>query len=172
MLSEAFPEAPTLEAISQLRRKYPYAAALLIYVAIERILKVHLVSVRYCLDFPQKKKLTRGPHKRKSLAAVVSLRNDAFMKSVVCHMTLSDVEEALNLPHSARSAKHRNDAMHSNLYLSGEVRLTDIGRSRKNSARFKEAVAHLRYVIDNFTSHRLLQRPNGELSAQPYRPVQ
>lgn len=68
MLSAAFHEAPTLEAISQLRRKYPYAAALLTYVAIERILKVHFVSVRHCLSFPQKK-LTRGPQKGKSMAA-------------------------------------------------------------------------------------------------------
>ena len=171
MLSAAFHEAPTLEAISQLRQKYPYAAALLTYVAIERILKVHFISVRHCLSFPQKK-LTRGPHKGKSIAAVASLPNSAFIKSVVCHMTLGDVEEALNLPHSARSAKHRNDAMHSNLYLSGEVRLTYLGRSRKNSARFKEAVAHLRYVVDSFTSHRLLEKRNGELIAQPTLPIQ
>lgn len=170
MMSAAFLEAPTLDAISQLRRKYPYAAALLTYVAIERILKIHLVSVRHHLSFP-KKTLTRGPHKGKSLAAVVSLRNSAFLKDVVCHMTLGDVEDALNLPQSACIAKHRNDAMHSNLYLSGEARLTYIGRRRKNSARLKQAVAHLRYVVDNFTDHRLLEKRNGELIAQPNLPV-
>lgn len=166
MTSVAFPEAPTLDAISQLRREYPYAAVLLTYVAIERILKSHLVTARQDLSFP-KKEMTRGPHKGKSLAAVVSLRNGAFLKGVVCHMTLGDVEESLNLPHSERSAKHRNDAMHSNLYLSGEARLTYIGRRRKNSARLKQAVAHLRYVVDNFTDHRLLEKRNGELIAQP-----
>jgi hypothetical protein len=165
MLNAAFPEAPTLEAISQLRRKYPYAAILLTYVVIERILKVHLVTVRH--RWYSSKKLTRGPHKGKSLAAVVGLRNGAFVKDVLCHMTLGDVEDALNLPPSARSAKHRNDAMHSNVYLSGEAGLTGIGRHRKNSARFKEAVTHLRYVVDNFTSYRLHQKRNGELIAQP-----
>lgn len=86
MTSVAFPEAPTLDAISQLRREYPYAAVLLTYVAIERILKSHLVTARQDLSFP-KKEMTRGPHKGKSLAAVVSLRNSAFLKGVVCHMT-------------------------------------------------------------------------------------
>lgn len=57
--------------------------------------------------------------------------------------------------------------MHSNLYLSGEARLTYIGRRRKNSARLKQAVAHLRYVVGNFTDHRLLEKRNGELIAQP-----
>jgi hypothetical protein len=166
MLNSAFPEAPTLEAISQLRRKYPYAAILLTYVVIERILKIHLVTVRHRWCFLSKK-LTRGPHKGKSLAAVVGLRNSAFVKDVLCHMTLGDVEDVLSLPHSARSAKHRNDAMHSNLYLSGEAGLTYIGRCRKNSARFKKAVTHLRYVIDNFTSYRLHEKRNGELIAQP-----
>lgn len=166
----AFPEAPTLKAISQLRRKYPYAAALLTYVAIERILKGYLVTVGRDSSFTQKK-LTRGPHKGKSLAAVVTLRDSAFIKDVVCHMTLGDVEEALNLPHNKRSANHRNDAMHSNLYLSGEARLTHIGRLRKNSSRFKEAVTHLRYAVDKFTSHRLLEKSNGELIAQPNLPI-
>lgn len=172
MLITAFPEAPTLEAISQLQRKYPYVAALLTYVAIERILKDYLVTVRHDRSFSQKKKLTRGPHKGKSIAAVVSLRNSAFIKDVACHMTLGDVEEALDIPCNERSAKHRNDAMHSNLYLSGEARLTQIGRRRKNSARFKEAATHLRYVVDKFTSHRLFEKRNGELIAQPNLPIQ
>lgn len=171
MLSTAFPETPTLDAISQLRRKHPYAAVLLTYVAIERILKSHLVTVRQHLSFP-KKTLTRGPHKGKSLAAVVSLRSGAFLKGVVCHMTLGDIEDALNLPYSARSVTHRNDAMHSNLYLSGETRLTYIGRQRKNSARIKQAVAHLWYVVDNFTDYRLLEKRNGELIAQSSSPMQ
>jgi len=171
MTRAAFPEAPTLNAISQLRREYPYAAALLTYVAIERILKSHLVAARQHLSFP-KKMMNHGPHKRKPLAALVSLRNGAFLKGVVCHMTLGDVEESLNLPHSERSAKHRNDAMHSNLYLSSEARLTYIGRRRKNSARLKQAVAHLRYVVDHFTDHRLIEKRNGELIAQPSLPLQ
>jgi hypothetical protein len=171
MINAAFPESPTLDAISQLRREYPYAAVLLTYVAIERILKSHLVTARQRLSFP-KKMMNRGPHKGKSLAAVVNLRDDAFLKDVVCYMTLGEVEEALTLPNNARTAKHRNDAMHSTLYLSGEARLTYRGCRRKNSARLKQAVAHLRYVVDHFTDHRVLEKRNGELIAQPNSPLQ
>jgi hypothetical protein len=38
MAKVALREAPTLNAISRLRRKYPYAAALLTYVLVERLL--------------------------------------------------------------------------------------------------------------------------------------
>lgn len=94
------------------------------------------------------------------------------MGDVVCHMTLGDVEDAVKLAQSARSSEHRNEVMHSNLYLSGEARLTPIGRRRKNFARLKLALAHLRHVVDNLTDHRLIEKRNGELLAQPNIPIQ
>jgi hypothetical protein len=171
MTRAAFCEESTLKAITQLRRKYPYAAALLAYVAVERILKVHFLTNRHHLNLPAKK-LTGGPHKGESLAALASLRDGPFMRDVVCHMTLGNLEEALKLAQSARSSKHRNEVVHSNLYLSGEASMTPIGRRRKDLARLKQAVAHLRHAVDKFTSHRLLEKRNGDLLTQPNPAIQ
>jgi len=175
MTSVMFREAPTLHAINQLRRHYPYSAALLTYVVVERLLKDYLLMNRrdpkHAARF-QGKKMSRGPHKGKTVAVLVSLPDGEFLRTALCHMTLGEVEEVLNLAQSARSSGHRNEAMHSNLYLSSEAALTYPRRHKKNAGRLKKAVNHLRYVVDHFTDHRLLQKRSGKLVAQPNQPMQ
>lgn len=134
MAKVAFREVPTLDAISQLRGKYPYAAALLTYVLVERLLKVYVLEHRKdpkyaCVSTPRKKSL--GRHKEKSLAALASLSDDKFLNNVLCRMTLGEVEEMLNLSRNERSAKDRNEAMHSNLYLREEADLSHFARQDK-----------------------------------------
>lgn len=171
MTVPVFREAATLHAISELRRKYPYSAALLAYVVVERVLKVRVLTLRHTLNF-RKITMRRGPHDGKRLTALVDLQDGAFVKDVLCHLTLNEVEDALSVPQGARSSKDRNETVHSNIHLSREVEFTDRGRDRRNSARFKKAVGHLRYAIDKFSGHRLLEKRSGELIAQPNEPMQ
>lgn len=118
----------------------------------------------------QGKKMSRGPRKGEAIAVLVSLPDGEFLRTTLCHMTLGEVEEVLNLAQSARSSGHRNEVMHSNLYLSSEAVLAR--RHKKNVGRLKKAVNHLRYVVDHFTDHRLLQKRRGKLVAQPNQPMQ
>jgi hypothetical protein len=88
MAKVALREAPTLNAIRRLRRKYPYAAALLTYVLVERLLKGCVLEHRKDRKYarvctPTKKSL--GRHKGKCLAALVGLPDDKFLNEAVPH---------------------------------------------------------------------------------------
>jgi hypothetical protein len=165
-----FRETSTLSAISQLRRKYPYAAALLAYVLVERLIKgytlEHRKDAKYALvSTPSKNSLRQ--HKGKSLASLVMLSDDEFVKDVLCHITLGDVEEMLKLPQRRRSAADRNEVMHSNLYLKEETKLNRSDRHDKNIARFNRALKHLRWAIYRYTGGRLVEGKSSLLLAQP-----
>jgi len=175
MAKVALREAPTLNAISRLRRKYPYAAALLTYVLVERLLKGYVLEHRKDRKYarvctPKKKSL--GRHKGKCLAALVSLPDDRFLNEVLCRMTLGDVEEILKLPPKGRSAADRNEAMHSNLYLRQEAALNRRDRHAKNIDRLERALKHLRRVFRRCTGRRLLEQGSGRLVAQSNLPMQ
>jgi hypothetical protein len=173
MVELALREAPTLNAISRLRRKYPYAAALLTYVLVERLLKGYVLEHRKHWKYarvctPTKKSL--GRHKGKCLAALVSLPDDKFLNEVLCRMTLGDVEGMLKLPPNERSAADRNEAMHSN--LKQEAALSHRDRHARNIDRLERALKHLRRVFRRCTGRRLLEQGSGRLVAQPNPPMQ
>jgi len=171
MAKVAFREAPTLKAINRLRGKYPYAAALLTYVLLERVLKRFVLEHRGDAKYgraltPSRRSL--ASHAAKPLADLVTLSNAKFVSDVLCRMTLGDVEEMLKVPLKERSAADRNEVMHSNLYFAAEADLNRADRQAKNKDRLRRALDHLGRVLDRFTDYRLVEK-NGRarLVVQP-----
>ena len=162
-----FPEARTITAISTLRHSYPYAASLLSYVVVERVLK------RYVLDhwkdasygdwtIPSKIKRHGG----KTTRELSRLNRKQRLAQVICRLTLGDVEDLLGRPHRELSASDRNEVMHSNLYLKEESKLSRARQQAKNDARLAKALEHLGRAMEQFTEYTLVES-DGSLSAQP-----
>src|SRR5215813_843104 len=85
-------EENSLQAISHLERfQFPYAATLLIYVVLERCLRLHLVETNPSWE-PRR------------------------IKYYLEKATLRRLEKACNIP-DRRYSKHRNKVFHSNLYI-------------------------------------------------------
>ncbi len=114
-------ERKTIEAIGELRCKYPYAAALLAYVAVERAMKLHLMM----------RKDTRG------------LTDKDIVKK-----TLGDVERCLPIPGAEDMAKRRNEVVHSNLYITEGAQKDYCDRKMDNLALMKQAIKDLRATLD------------------------
>ena len=164
-----FREARTISAISVLRHAFPYAASLLSYVVVERVLKRYLVD--HWRDqqlatrrLPDQAKL-KG-HRGKCLKELRSLNKARRMKEVVSRLTLGDVEALLRRPSAHQSAKDRNEAIHSNLYLREEARLSRAKQQAKNEARFANAKRHLARAMRRYAGYKLVD-VDGVLMAQP-----
>lgn len=71
------PEENTITAINKLKKCYPYAAALLVYVVIERQLKLHLLKHR---------------NEIKEFKKYYSKSNDEFIKNRLTKLTLDKLE--------------------------------------------------------------------------------
>ncbi|UCG86746.1 MAG: hypothetical protein JSW71_23100 [Gemmatimonadota bacterium] len=162
-----FREARTIKAIGELRHAYPYAAALLSYVVVERVLK------RYVLNHWTDPSLaaaklppTLKPHGGKRLGQLHDLTRRQRLHDVLCEMTLGQVENLLGRPKSKRSGTDRNEVVHSNLYLKGESTLSKARQTAKNKARFDRALAHLRRALHEYEDLALVEK-KGKLSAQP-----
>ncbi len=162
-----FPESRTIRAIGELRHNYPYAAALLSYVVVERVLK------RYALNHWKDPSLAgaRVPNKikrhgGKQLRHLSTLTRRQRLDQVLCEMTLGQVETLLARPQSEKSATDRNEVMHSNLYLKEESTLSRPAQQAKNQARFDKALRHLRRALVQFANLTIVNK-NGVLVAQP-----
>ncbi len=149
-----FDDESTIEAIDRLRGEYPYAAALLCYTVVERVLKARLIQESQspetsAITLPKKSKL--GKYSGKRLDEFDRLNRDDFFKSVVRRLSLGDLEAMLP-GHEREIAVDRNDLVHSNLYLRSQVGTDTTTADRE---RYKNALEHLRYAIEIHTSFRL-----------------
>lgn len=161
----AFDEASSIGAIDQLRSSFPYAAALLCYVVVERVLKSYVLKRRGDAKYadtklPRKKML--DSHGGKTLREVSELTSEQFLDRILTRLTLGEVEQLLARPEGDKSAHGRNEAMHSNLYLTSEVRLSRDERSAKNEARYEPALNHLKRALDCYANWSLVER-DGKL---------
>jgi hypothetical protein len=161
-----FRESRTIKAIGELRGSYPYAAALLSYVVVERVVK------RYALDHWTDPALAKAhippkvkSHGRKPLSQLRHLTRSQRLHEVLSEMTLGDVEALLRRPEAERSASDRNEVMHSNLYLKAESTLPKFEQQALNRTRFAKAFSHLKRALDQFAGLAIVER-KGALVAR------
>jgi hypothetical protein len=154
-----FPDHRTIKAIGELRATYPYAAALLSYVVVERVLKRYALGRRKDSSLahariPRNRKLKA--HAGKELRELHGLTANRFLHEVLCEMTLGEVETLLGRPQADRSAPDRNEVMHSNLYLKKESRLSRAEQTIRNRTRFDRAFSHLRRALEQFDNSAIV----------------
>ena len=163
-----FEDKSTIRAIDRLREEYPYAAALLCYTVVERVLKTRLIQEwespeLMMVHLPGKSTLRENSGKR--LKELTCPNRDDFFDSVVRKLTLGDLE-AMFPNHARNIAKDRNDLVHSNLYLRDEVGTDTTNTDRK---RYEMALEHLRYTIEMHTSFCVSIAKDGRLTLRKER---
>ena len=77
------------------------------------------------------------------------------LNEVICRLTLGDVEAVLKRPAQHHCAASRNEAMHSNLYLKHESRISHSRQQAQNEIRFAVAHTHLARAMRQFSDYRL-----------------
>jgi hypothetical protein len=151
-------EKNTIIAIKSLSVDFPYAAAMLIYILIERFLKVYILKNRYYKELfdPSNKKFKR-------ITNSLNSNNADFIHDILNDLTLGNVEILINLNNKPYST-NRNNLMHSNTYLSDDVSKDDKTRQKKNDKIFKESLIHLFEVVNdpNYSSFKV-EIENGDI---------
>lgn len=146
-------EEETIKAINDLKANYPYAAAMLCYVVIERQLKEYILKHRNDED----REVTLFNGKKVKLKDYVNKSNQEFIGEVLTKLTLSQTEKSLDISTSEGAAKDRDDLMHSNLYILAEKQLSDAERHDKNKEHFERAKPHLIRTFRNFSDIQLAE---------------
>jgi len=163
-----FREARTIKAIGELSGSYPYGAALLSYVVVERVLKRYALKHWKDPSFANTKIPGKiKTHGGKELRQLHGLSTKQRLHEVLCEMTLGEIETLRGRPETERSARDRNEVMHSNLYLKEESTLTKTKQTAKNEARFVKAFSHLCRALDQFEDHLAIVEKKGVLVVRP-----
>lgn len=156
-------EKNTIEAINKLGANYPYAAAMLVYVIIERQLKEYLLANRNGQFGSREIRINNGDTVK--LVSYANKSDDDFLKNVICKATLGAVEKTLGITQK-RPSSYRNELFHSNLYMLSEKNLLGTKRHAKNIKRFKIAKVHLKRIFREFSDYTISDK-NGEIILRP-----
>ncbi len=137
-------EATTLTAIARLEPEFPSAATLLVYVTLERCLKLFLLEERNTLtDADVDLTLPVGKAKPKvTLAACRHLDEAAFVRTFLASCSLGTLERLYRMPTRKYSA-HRNEVFHSGLYLQNLLGQDYAARHAENMRHLGTAKQHL-----------------------------
>lgn len=163
-----FRDARTVRAIGELRGSYPYAAALLSYVVVERVLKRSALAHWQDHSLAQRAIPTKiQKHGGKELQELQHLTERQRLHEVLSKMTLGEVEVLLCRSEKDKCGSDRNEIMHSDLYLKNESTLSRAKQVQKNKARFDLALTHLRLVLEHFEGLAIVEK-NGVLATQPH----
>jgi len=161
----------TLEAINQLRKEFPYAAALLVYVQIERELKSYFLSHRKKLKdkFIKHQIGIKREAKKKVICKTLEDANEldayddkTFIRNVLTQNTLGKIEEILGTRSNGPS-EHRNNLVHSNLFIESENEHGNDERHSVNEEHLSTAINHLKSVLKEFANQTLIDN-NGKLT--------
>jgi len=134
---------PTLEAINSLEAKYPYAATVLGYVVLERLLKLHLLRNRMTLTAEEVDFDKKVGRKGQRLGDARDLDDKSFIQRFLLNCALGDLEDIYKIRPKGRYSKDRNGVFHSNLYLVNQLESDYQSRDAQNRAYLKKAKEHL-----------------------------
>ena len=151
-------EAHTLKAIGRLEAEFPSAATLLVYVTLERCLKLFLLEQRHNLtdaDVALNKKVGRG--KNVTLAGCTHLDDAAFVQTFLAECSLGSMEVLFRVPDKKYST-HRNEVFHSGLYLQNQLGKDYESRHAQNIRYLKTAKEHLIDASTRYFRHRIVER--------------
>ncbi len=156
-------EKGTINALSNISKKYPFAASLLAYTIIERILKEYIIKHRKnrsLVDYSYCKCLHSGPI---SLENCYKFRKDEFIKKFIKQIALGDAQNIVIANKLRNYATDRNNLMHSNSYLLEERKYAKTKRRNINIQNYRKAIDHLDFVINNFADFKIVVRNNESL---------
>lgn len=162
-----FREARTITAIGALRVAYPYAAALLCYVLVERILKHYVIDhwrdpLLRASIIPSK----IGKYGGLQLSSLGGLKRKDRLDKILCKMTMRQVEEFLARDAKRRCWRDRNEIVHSNIYLREAAVLDVSQQTARNQARFTKALAHLCHALEDYQAITLVEGEGSLRSAR------
>ena len=147
-------EKPTIRALNEISPKYPFAAALLAYAIVERILKEYIIKNRKnrsLLDYSYYKPSNR----RISLQNRHRCKNKDFVRLFIKRIALGDAQKIVIANGKRDYATARNDLMHSNSYLLEQRKYPKAKRHSINKQSYKKAIGHLEFVINNFSDFKI-----------------
>lgn len=135
-------EARSLEAVGKLEAEFPYAATLLVYVVLERCLKLRLLESRHTLT--EKDVELDKPVGRKSqkLRDFKDLEDSSFIREFLENCTLGALEIIYRVP-KRKYSDHRNEVFHSDLYMKEQLGKDEKSREERNRQYLQTAKEHL-----------------------------
>jgi hypothetical protein len=153
-------EKPTIQALNEISRKYPFAAALLTYAIVERVLKEYIIKNRKnrsLLDYSYSK-----PSDQKiSLQNYYRCKKKDFIRLFVKRIALGDAQIIVSANGKRDYATARNNLMHSNSFLLEERKYSKAKRHTIHQQSYKEASGHLEFVINNFSDFKVRVNMNN-----------
>lgn len=153
-------EKGTIDALNNISKKYPFAASLLAYAIIERILKEYIIKNRknrLLVDYSYSKCSRSGPI---SLGNYYKSKKDEFIKKFIKQIALGDAQVIVIANNKRNYAKDRNDLMHSNSYLLEQRKYTKTKRRNINIQNYRKAIDHLEFVINSFADFKITVKNN------------
>ncbi len=147
----------TIQAIHDISTKYPYAASLLAYTIIERILKEYIIKNRRdssLLDYSYCKCTPSGAI---SLQNYYRYKKEDFIKKFIKKIALGDAQQIVikNKRANKDYATNRNDLIHSNSYILEEKKQKRANRMAINKQKYRKSIDHLKFVINNFSDFKI-----------------
>jgi len=144
----------TIKALNEISAKYPFAASLLVYAIIERILKEYIIKNR--------KKRSLLDYSYCKCPSQISLQNyhrfkkEDFVKRFIKRITLGDAQRIVLTNGKRDYATARNDLIHSNSYLLEQRKYKKTKRHDINKQSYKTAIQHLNFVINTFSNFNIV----------------
>jgi len=150
-------EKTTIDALNNVSKKYPFAASLLAYAIIERILKEYIIKNRKnrsLVDRSYCKWSRSGPI---NLGKYYKFKKDEFIRQFIKKIALRDAQTIVLADKPKDYATDRNNLMHSNSYLLEERKYTKTKRHKINIENYKKAINHLEFVINSFADFKIVR---------------
>jgi hypothetical protein len=151
-------EVKTIEAINEINKLYPYAATLLVYALIERVLKQYIIRYRGNKQRLDHDKELQKKGKVLILKDFINYNEDKFIKHYIKKIALGDIPSLVKKFKNPDFAKLRNDYMHSNIYLSEQHKKPDNIRHSENEKGFIKAAYQLESVLNTYSTIKVVFR--------------
>jgi len=155
------PEDHSLNAIGKLQSEFPYAATLLVYVFLERCLKLHLLRNRNSLTENEVELCKPVGRKNQRLVDVRNFDDTSFIQEFLTNCSLGALEIVYRVP-GKRYSDHRNKVFHSELYMSEQMEIDYQSRDVVNRQYLETAKKNLIDASEHYFHRRIIES-NGSL---------
>ena len=159
-------EAKSLSAIARLESEdFPYAATLLVYVVLERCLKLYMLEKRRILTHRDIDTSIPVGTARLRFKDFKNHDDSRFIREFLLRCSLGKLELIYRVPHH-RYSSYRNKVFHSNFYISDQLGKDDQVRNRANRQYLRTARAHLIEASERYFHRPIISSSNGLLRFQ------
>lgn len=156
MIKIGVKEKSTFAALNDISTEYPFAASLLVYAIIERVLKEYIIKNRknrVVLNYD----FCKYPGGL-SLQKCHRYKKQDFVKKFIKRIAFGDAQSIVAANEKRNYAANRNDLMHSNSYLLEQKKFNKSKRHDINKQSYKTALSHLEFVINTFSDVKIVLR--------------